>query len=322
MWFHTLFASWKSGRSRSRRHAGTRLLLEQLEDRVVPAAFIAYTAADLVTDVTAANAMPGTNTITLAAATTAPYVLTVVDNSTDGPTGLPVIAANDNLTILGNGDTIERSTASGTPAFRLFDVAAGASLTLQSLTLQGGLATGAGVSAEGGAIYSQGALTLNGVTVQDNQAVGSTGVPGLTANAGPGGNAFGGGLYMAGGTAMLSNTTLSSNSAEGGVGGSTWYDSAYKAGAGGNGFGGGMEVAGGTVMPSSATLSANVAQGGQGGSGGSSRHRRQRLWGRHGGRGRHGHTQQRCSSANVAEAGPGGSYDTFYSGYAYGARCR
>ena len=111
-----------------------------------------------------------------------------MEDSTVGATGLPLIAANDNLTIVGNGDTIERSTAAGTPAFNLFDVAAGASLTLQTLTLQGGLATGAGVSAEGGAIYSQGALTLSGVTVQDNQAVGIAGVPESSSIGGPGGN--------------------------------------------------------------------------------------------------------------------------------------
>ena len=52
--------------------------------------------------------------------------------------GLPVIAAKDNLTIVGNGDTIERSTAVGTPLFRLLDVASGGSLTLENLTLQGG----------------------------------------------------------------------------------------------------------------------------------------------------------------------------------------
>ena len=52
-----------------------------------------------------------------------------------------MIAANDNLTIGGGGDTIERSTAAGTPIFRLFDVATGGSLTLQNLTLQGGSAT-------------------------------------------------------------------------------------------------------------------------------------------------------------------------------------
>ena len=43
------------------------------------------------------------------------------------------------MTIVGNGDTIERSTAASTPDFRLLDVARGGSLTLENLTLQGGM---------------------------------------------------------------------------------------------------------------------------------------------------------------------------------------
>ena len=107
---------------------GARLFLEQLEERALPSAYTANVAADLINDINAANAAGGANTITLAAPTTAPYVLTAVNNTTTasvnyGNTGLPVIAANDNLTILGNGDTIERSTATGTPYFRLLKVA-------------------------------------------------------------------------------------------------------------------------------------------------------------------------------------------------------
>ena len=71
----------------------------------------AATVSDLIADINAANTAGGANTITLTAPTTSPYVLTAVNNTTDGATGLPVIAANDNLTIVGNGDTIERSTA-------------------------------------------------------------------------------------------------------------------------------------------------------------------------------------------------------------------
>src|SRR5438309_1766929 len=147
--------SWKHRRQTAPR-PGLRLTLEQLEDRTVPSNFTAATVSDLIADINAANQAGGSNTITLVAPTTSPYGLTAVDNSTDGATGLPVIAANDNLTILGNGDTIERSTAVGTTAFRLFDVASGAALTLENLTLQGGRAYGSGVSSSGGAIYSQG----------------------------------------------------------------------------------------------------------------------------------------------------------------------
>ena len=49
-----------------------------------------YTAAgvsDLIADITAANTNGGANTITLTAATTAPYVLTTVNNTTDGAHG-------------------------------------------------------------------------------------------------------------------------------------------------------------------------------------------------------------------------------------------
>jgi hypothetical protein len=107
--------------------------MEQLEDRTLPSNFSAATVADLIADINAANQQGGSNTITLVAGNS--FTLTAVDNTTDGATGLPVIAANDNLTIAGNGNTIARSTALGTLAFRLFDVAAGASLTLQNLSL-------------------------------------------------------------------------------------------------------------------------------------------------------------------------------------------
>ena len=93
--------------------------------------YTALTVSALIADINAANTAGGSNTITLTAPTTSPYVLTVVNNTISGANGLPVIAANDSLTIIGSGDTIERSTASGTPSFRLLDVAAGASLTLR-----------------------------------------------------------------------------------------------------------------------------------------------------------------------------------------------
>src|SRR6516164_2636107 len=128
---------------------GLRPALEQLEDRTMLSTF---TAA-----INAANAAGGANTITLVAGTT--FNLTAVDNTTDGATGLPVIAANDNLSVVGNGDVIQRSTADGTPAFRLFDVASSASLALANMTLQGGmeLATYVGtLVAGGGAIFNQG----------------------------------------------------------------------------------------------------------------------------------------------------------------------
>src|SRR5439155_25960801 len=112
----------------------------------------------------------------------------------------PVIAAAGGpLTIVGNGGTIARSAAPGTPAFRLFDVADGGSLTLEDLTLTGGLAQGTGAAAYGGAVCSAGTLALSGVTVTSNTALGSNG----------GANAYGGGLYVTAGSATLTNATRS-----------------------------------------------------------------------------------------------------------------
>jgi predicted outer membrane repeat protein len=153
-----------------------RAKLEALEDRALPSTYYAATASDLIADIKAANLQGGANTIALTAPTTSPYVLTAVDNTTDGATGTPVIAKQDTLTIVGNGDTIERSTATGTPAFRLFDVAYGNSLTLENVTLQGGLAQGSGAAADGGAIYNTGTLTVSQCNIVGDSAATGGGI--------------------------------------------------------------------------------------------------------------------------------------------------
>jgi hypothetical protein len=273
--FLSSWLSWALSRSHARRAKRrnpasrpktARLFLEQLEDRALPSAYTANTVSDLINDINAANAAGGSNTITLAAPTTAPYALTAVNNTTIGSTGLPVIAANDTLTIAGNGDTIERSAVSGTPDFNLFDVAAGAGLTLENLTLQNGLAYGAGTAAEGGAIYSQGALGLNGVTVQDNVALGSNGQKNIVVKVqGAGSIGAGGGLFVAGGTVTLTKDRFIANTAQGGQGAFPFWANEQVGGAGGTGVGGGLDVVGGTVTLTSDTFSSNTAQGGQGG---------------------------------------------------------
>ncbi|HKB39511.1 MAG TPA: hypothetical protein VKD72_23950, partial [Gemmataceae bacterium] len=157
--------------SRPSRRPTAQPTVEHLEVRNVLSTFTAATVGDLIADINAANAQGGKNTINLTSTT---YTLTAVDNTTDGPTGLPVIAPGDQLTIDGNGATITRSAG----RFRLLDVAADASLTLNDLTLQNGFAFGSGVAAEGGGIFSQGKLTLNDVTMTINSAVGASGTAG------------------------------------------------------------------------------------------------------------------------------------------------
>jgi hypothetical protein len=235
------------------------LLLEPLEHRSLPSAYTAASVADLIADIRAANQHGGSNTITLAANTT--FTLTAVDNTADGPTGLPVIKTGNNLTLAGNGDTIERSPTSGTPAFRLFDVASGGALTLSNLTLQNGLAFGAGAAASGGAIYNQGTLDLNGVTVQANTAQGSDGKQSRGSPT-KGQDAAGGGIWSNGALTLENGTKVQSNEA---LGGNSFTPSGYGGYNGGSAFGGGVYVAGGTANLTSATLSNNTIAAGAGG---------------------------------------------------------
>jgi hypothetical protein len=239
----------------------------------MPSSFTAATVSDLIADINAANNSGGANTIALAANST--FELTKVDNKIDGPTGLPVISAGNNLTIAGNGAIIERSTVLGTAYFRLFDVASGAALTLQNLTLQNGFAYGVGVQASGGGIYNQGTLDLSGVVVQNNTAAGSPGSNGAKNRVGgQGQQAYGGGIWSSGVLTLENNTQVVYNRVNGGTGGQGVlehlpdYNYYGNGGAGGNAYGGGVYVAGGTVTVTNATLSGNTAQGGSGGLGG------------------------------------------------------
>jgi hypothetical protein len=298
MWWNKWFK--RSPRQPATRRRSLRLGLEQLEDRAVPSNFTAANVADLIADINQANLLGGANTITLAAG--ARFTLTAANTPGVGgdwiANGLPVVAAGDDLVILGNGDTIERGVS--TEGFRLVKVAAGAFLTLTDLTLQGGVASlsGPGQPAAGGAIYSQGALTLDGVTVQNNTALGDAAqgggiwsngtltlkgnsliqnnqAIGIDAASSPydveAGSASGGGVYVAGGTATLTNVTLSGNTAQGGNGtavqvydgkGSGTYH--WYVAPGGSGYGGGLYVADGTVELHGTSVTGNSALGGAG----------------------------------------------------------
>jgi hypothetical protein len=257
------FFSWLGIRRTTsrRRTAGItprpkyRLYVERLEDRSVPASYSVATVPELIAAMNAANLTAEADTIALVAGAT--YTLSAIDNFTfpSGPNGLPTIVTGEDLTIAGNGATLERSAAAGTPVFRLFRVAAGASLRLENLTVQGGLllgGTGLGVLA-GGAIYNQGTLTLSGVTVQNNTVSGYS-------QSNP---ATGGGIFSTG-TLTVENCRIQNNRAIGGRG-DRFMD-------GGTGSGGGLYVSAGTALLTNVTLSANIAQGGAGGDGSNYHH--------------------------------------------------
>src|SRR5579864_1975236 len=147
-------------------------------------------ASSLITAIQDAVNAGGTQTIDLTSACT--YTLTTVNNVSGlDANGLPLITNSVNLTINGNGATITRSAATSIdvptgPAFRFFEIARGAALTLNNLSLTNGLTPrGADGIADpgqsggnGGAIENFGTLNLNSCTIQGNQ----TGQGGSNAN--------------------------------------------------------------------------------------------------------------------------------------------
>jgi predicted outer membrane repeat protein len=297
MWLHALYQRWvgktataRSVRTAAARRRGPRPGVRQLEGRNLLTNYTAAYVSDLVADINASNQSGGSNTITLTAPTADAYVLTTVNDTTDGNRGLPQIAAGDNLTIIGQGDTIDGN------GLGVLDVANGATLILQNLTLQNGGA------AAGGAVYNHGSLDLNGVTVQGNSATSGGAVYSLgvltmeggtvlqtnraasggalyvgagtvnlsnvtlTANdvAGSKGVAYGGALYVAGGTVTWNTGVLSSNNAVGGSGSARTSGSLRADGNGGSGYGGGLFLARGTLVLTSVKIASNAARGGAG----------------------------------------------------------
>ena len=249
----------RGARASRPRRSRVRLALEQLEDRTVPASFTAGNVTELIAAINAANLNAEADTITLAANKT--FTLTVANNDySHGQTGLPAITANNDLTILGGGSTIERNKTTW-PGFRLIYVAAGASLRLENLTLQGGWSEQANYYGGGGAILNHGALTLNRVTVQNNLAWGGGGgiasSGSLTMNGVTVQNntayTLGGGIYTTG-ALTITGGNIQSNLAQG------WPDTSA--------YGGGLYVGGGTATLSGVTIARNAAQGDPGRVGG------------------------------------------------------
>ncbi len=226
----------------------------------------------LVGAIDQANAAGGSNVVQLGADCV--YTLTAVNNYWYGPNGLPPIASD--ITIEGNGATIARSQALGTPAFRLLFVGADPSnahtlgyvspgaggLTLRDLTLTGGLARGGssnagggGGAGMGGAIFSQGTVAIVNSTLTANSAVGGASFSGEGSGGGIGSAATGGPSGTFGGG-------FGPGSFGGGGGGA--------AGGGGGGGGAGFRFGEtGAAATAGAAGAGGGSQTGLGGSGGS-----------------------------------------------------
>src|SRR5205085_2120922 len=113
----------------------------------------------LVAAINTAESSPGPDVIKLEGGT---YTLTTENNSDGGVgfNGLPVI--NSEITLVGNGATIQRSSAGGTPNFRIFYVDGSATFDVRDLTIRGGVEIqGAGIRNFGLTILTNCAITGN-----------------------------------------------------------------------------------------------------------------------------------------------------------------
>ncbi|MGW6412016.1 right-handed parallel beta-helix repeat-containing protein [Streptomyces vinaceus] len=185
---------------------------------VLPAAearaqqFVPCTAAALRSAITTANEVAGPARLFLAPGCT--YTLTAPDNPGNG---LPLVTGE--ITVVGNGSTIRRRSATG---FRIFEVAApGGRLTLNNLTVRGGRSESGG--AGGGGIANAGVLTLNSVTVTGNVSaisgagggIGSSGTLNLrNSTVSHNVSTNNGGGIASSGTTNISNTTITGNTAK------------------------------------------------------------------------------------------------------------
>lgn len=133
-------------------------------------------------------------------------VLTASENGgPDGGTGLPRINGdNGKITIQGDDFTISRD-AGATDKFRLFAVSVNGDLTLNDVTLAGGLISDPTRDSVGGAItVNRGAVTLTNSTISGNTVSGNGDHP----------YAYGGGIYNLGGTVSITDSTIANNRAE------------------------------------------------------------------------------------------------------------
>ncbi len=204
----------------------------------------------LIAAINTANSSPGADTITLAAGGT--YTLTAIDNGTEGNNGLPAVTSQ--ITINGNGATIERSSVAGTPSFRMFFIPGpgAGNLTLNGVTIRGcDSLTGGAIRNQGnlavsnssisgnygqsaGAIWNQnGTVTITGSTIRNNRSF----YYGAVWNEGNGAvltatnSTFsdnqsdgyrGGGIVNVVGAVTLTNSTVSGNTSAGQGAGGIW----------------------------------------------------------------------------------------------------
>ncbi|MEU8825460.1 right-handed parallel beta-helix repeat-containing protein [Streptomyces sp. NPDC048636] len=163
------------------------------------ATFVPCSTSALITAITNANTAGGDS---LALAANCTYTLAAVNNSASGsPNGLPVIT--ENISITGVNSTIQRSTAPGTPEFRIFEIdPPDGNLTLTGVTVRNGDVTTSDTAGGGIWLNDGGTLRLVNSTVTGNK----------------GADDGAGGIESTDGTITILNSTISNNTGEFGAG--------------------------------------------------------------------------------------------------------
>ncbi len=211
-----------------------------------------------------ANLDPAQDTITFAPSVTGTITLS---------TALPDLSAN--VVIAGPGLSVlsvARSGQPGTPAFRIFTVAAGVEATVSGLTISNGQSdSGGGISNAGtltvidsaldnnsasnaGGIYNAGTLTVSGSTLDDN---------GARSSEGNGGGIYNGGTMTLTGSALIGNLITGAGSGGGIYNDGTLTVTDSSVGSNGGGSGGGI-ANDRTLTLTNSTLNFNNAAAGGG----------------------------------------------------------
>ncbi|MEW6185571.1 MAG: hypothetical protein AB1585_07520 [Thermodesulfobacteriota bacterium] len=152
---------------------------------------------ELIKAINTANENAGAETLELA--TDCTYTATAIDNTGDrGTNAFPQITSD--ITINGHNTTIQRSSNSGTPQFRFFEVRPSGKLTLNHLTFIKGMNDDFENNREkGGAIANFGILEVSNNIFTENRG------------------GCGGAIFSEGDTAILTvtNSTFTNNPADG-----------------------------------------------------------------------------------------------------------
>jgi hypothetical protein len=161
------------------------------------------------------------------------------------------LSINKNLTITGPSSsllTVQRSSAGGTPQFRIINIGSG-TVSISGVTVTNGTPTAS--TPDGGGFVNSSTLTLTDVIVSGNTA--GVGLPG---GATGGGGGVGGGIYN-GGTLIMTNCSVNGNTAgKGGAGSSAGGD---------GGKGGGLYNTASLTMTNCSVNGNNAGKGGTGG---------------------------------------------------------